>query len=361
MNTTLKLQLGCVNSSKLDLFQPEMWTSDQLQKLSPTNFGATLNAISSLVSADGALHSSLQDGQQIDLFGQEAALVNPSQPQAKDLPKQTKDTSGQSSSISSASAALSMSLGSKLQARLAKVGSMEYRQTWNLKTTPAGRSYWAHTALAHRTSDNDSTGWPTPMANKNSPQTRSDFTPNLAAVAQTVIGNELSTLVNVMKMETALSAESTIQNVDALAQRKTTNTNTEKETESLKLAGWCSPTVTDASRGVMPPRPQDTGIPLSQQVAGMTGWATPSSRDWKDSAGQSTSGVNPDGSDRTRMDQLPRQAFGLITDSPSAETVKPDASQLNPHFSRWLMGFPPEWCACAVTAMQSFPKSRRSS
>jgi len=42
-------------------------------------------------------------------------------------------------------------------------------------------------------------------------------------------------------------------------------------------------------------------------------------------------------------------------------TVKRDGYRLNPHFSRWLMGFPPEWCDCAVTAMQSFPKSRRRS
>jgi len=38
------------------------------------------------------------------------------------------------------------------------------------------------------------------------------------------------------------------------------------------------------------------------------GWATASSRDWKDTAGMSTTGTNPDGSTRERLDQLPRQA-----------------------------------------------------
>ena len=39
-----------------------------------------------------------------------------------------------------------------------------------------------------------------------------------------------------------------------------------------------------------------------------TGWVTASARDWKDTAGMSTTGTDPDGKTRTRLDQLPRQA-----------------------------------------------------
>ncbi len=44
-----------------------------------------------------------------------------------------------------------------------------------------------------------------------------------------------------------------------------------------------------------------TGLPVSPR-------ATPSARDWKDSTGMATTATNPDGSERSRLDQLPRQA-----------------------------------------------------
>ena len=49
-------------------------------------------------------------------------------------------------------------------------------------------------------------------------------------------------------------------------------------------------------------------ISASDSGLSRSGWVTASSRDWKDTAGMATTATNPDGSSRTRTDQLPRQA-----------------------------------------------------
>ena len=100
-------------------------------------------------------------------------------------------------------------------------------------------------------------------------------------------------------------------------------------------------------------------------------WATPMSRDYRSVTGreteqrdnamqnlnvQSTLAAWPLG---VSLTSLSLQASGAMPSGSPAETAK--QGQLNPAHSRWLMGYPPEFCACAVTAMPSFRTSLRSS
>lgn len=118
--------------------------------------------------------------------------------------------------------------------------------------------------------------------------------------------------------------------------------------------GYPTPTRNDSIRMPAQDFAKTSNMTLNH-VAVLSGWVTPSARDWKDTPGMSTTGVDPDGSSRQRIDQLPRQAaqmdFGAIaTGSPS---VMGKSARLNPALSRWLMGIPASWDVCAPTATPS--------
>lgn len=296
---------------------------DQLQMFSQTTSEDSRSAISSRASAAGLTHSGLQDGPTIKQSGQDLAPASLSLLPANKQAPQTNDISGQNGSGSSASVALAQYLASKLQARLDTDGSILFRMTWKQKVTPAGRSYFQLVASARSTSDSDCGSWATPTSNQ--PGGTSE----------------------------------------AFLERKRNN-------------GKMGVSLTD----------------LSMQAAS---WCSPSARDWKDSPGQSQTGVNPDGSQRTRLDQLPRQVqlanwrspqhysdgeggvmeirpgtagkyklrdeahlvSGPTQSGSNAKTEKPARFHLNPSFSRWLMGYPPEWDACVPMEMRSSPRLRR--
>src|ERR1041384_5612410 len=132
--------------------------------------------------------------------------------------------------------------------------------------------------------------------------------------------------------------------------------------DQVLLATVSSPTAQDGARGNKPARPWDTGVPLTQQVA-LAAVTTPNSRDHKDGSKISETRVDPDGSTRSRRDQLPRQAqlaaSGPTATGGTAETKS--TGQLNPDYSRWLMGLPTVWSSCADTAMLWLRRSRKPS
>ena len=213
----------------------------------------------------GRMPCASPDGRTTKKSGPGAVPVSHSAAPVREPEQMTLGIFGRSFIDSSESERLSMSLGSRCRERLGTGGSMEYRQTWKRKTTPLGRSYWAHIASARRTSDSGCggslVGWATPRS-----------------------------------VDSGHSTGSPTRARDHKSRLE----------DQVYLAGWATPTAKDGQRGSLPPRSHDTGTPLSQQV------------------------------------------IGVGTSSSLAPTEKRGA--LASAFSRWLMGFPPEWCLLAPSA-----------
>ena len=126
--------------------------------------------------------------------------------------------------------------------------------------------------------------------------------------------------------------------------------------EVVTLASWPSPMALSGGPSKNPnnPRGVNAGNPL-ETAAVLTSWPTTSTRDYK---GGYQGGRMRNGKISTdTLDVAAQLAFGPNVIGSTAATEK--IGQLNPAHSRWLMGLPPEWDACAPTATPSSRKSRK--
>jgi hypothetical protein len=385
----------------------------------PPTFEVLPNAISSRDSESGAMRYDSLAGPMTDLFGREVAPVPASPVRAKAQGLMTLATSGRLGNDSSPSAELQRSLESSLMKQLDSAGSTLFKLTWRGKRTPLGRRYLEQQALARRTPVYGCTSVPTPAAQEpggtqemflarrrkaaakgiqigktsqghmsHVAQLASVHTPNLDDCNNTTRASgqfgSLTRDVNLASVPTPMAGTPAQKGYNAAG-------NNDYSRKIVELATVCSPTAQDCSRGGLPARPWDRGVPLTQQVAlatvetpraeerqqqnsrdagmalsntaNLSSVASPSARDWKDSPGMSDRGVDPDGSIRTRLDQLPRQAqLADSGETATGGTAKTGSTgQLNPEYSRWLMGLPIEFSNCVDMGMQSWrSKPQRS-
>ena len=141
--------------------------------------------------------------------------------------------------------------------------------------------------------------------------------------------------------------------------------------EIVMMAGWPTPTTRDWKDGS-----ECLNVPtnalLGREVC-KVGWNTPAASDGNGGkrAHPDTrmAGQHPEGR-KVNMGLASQVHIGFIKTEPARLTATGEmltgssagmesGGQLNPAHSRWLMGLPPEWDACAPTATQSSRKSRQ--
>ena len=317
-----------------------------------TTFEDLLGTTSSPASEDGTTPCNSPDGRMTDQSGQARVRANRSPSREKVREQATLGISGLLGSGSSESIALQRSLESRLQARLGTDGSILWRTTWKEKDTPLGRRYSRLQASPRPTNEIVFGSWPTPCGQdgpNGGPSQGIDRLPGSAALATWPTPNTPSG-----------GRSTTVEKMDATGRTADGRKHTASLEHAVKFVFWPTTPKQDSvgsrSRDYPKTATRNPGT-TPTDAASLASWASPATRDYK--GANSSEHVTTNGTGRMHMDQLANQVVHLGITANGSTAEMGGIGQLNPAHSRWLMGYPPAWDACAVTAMPSSRKLRR--
>ena len=378
--------------------QPSLWDTDR--------------STSSQESACGRSHCDSPACQTKLRSGPPPAHANLSARQASEAGLLTSGTSGLRHSTSSGTAGPESSWESRLRHLTDSLGSTLYSLTWKRRVTPQGRSICALRASVRRIFDSGYIGWPTPDASiAQDGETLETWETRRGTLKEKHgNGNGCGMPLTMAAALTGWPTPTAKENAGgeysdperAIARAMGPHANDLRD--FVHLAGWQTPKVQTVEYQYDGGDKTKIRLNLDGELK-LSGWATPSARDWKDTPGMAIEATNPDGSDRSRVDQLPRQATmtgwptpatdnfrsrsgerknemgmdqivrtlnlppGPARRTASGETLTgssaamPSGGRLSPAHSLWLMlgPFATAWACCAERVTRSTSRRRRRS